>query len=94
MSNHGAYVVRITALCADLRDLTAASLLETKELEEVVTRCMEIQKEAFHLQEWARSCPRLGVCQVGRVKEAQARTLDGLGTVAVLLLLFFGLMFI
>jgi hypothetical protein len=55
MSNHGANVVRITALCADLRDLTAASLLETKELEEVVTRCMEIQKEAFHLQEWARS---------------------------------------
>jgi hypothetical protein len=53
MSNHGAYIVRITALCADLRDLTAASLLETKELEEVVTRCMEIQKEAFHLQEWA-----------------------------------------
>jgi hypothetical protein len=55
MSNHGANVVRITALCADLRDLTAASLLETKELEEVITRCMEIQKEAFHLQEWAMS---------------------------------------
>ena len=55
MSNHGANVVRITALCADLRDLTAPSLLETKELEEVVTRCMEIQKEAFHLQEWAMS---------------------------------------
>jgi hypothetical protein len=53
MSNHGANVVRITALCADLRDLTAASLLETRELEEVITRCMEIQKEAFHLQEWA-----------------------------------------
>ena len=53
MSNHGAYIVRITALCADLRDLTAASLLETKELEEVITRCIEIQKEAFHLQEWA-----------------------------------------
>lgn len=53
MSNHGANVVRITALCADLRDLTAASLLETKDLEEVITRCMEIQKEAFHLQEWA-----------------------------------------
>jgi class 3 adenylate cyclase len=48
MSNHGANVVRITALCADLRDLTAASLLETKELEEVITRCIEIQKEAFH----------------------------------------------
>ena len=55
MSNHGANVVRITALCADLRDLTASSLLETKKLEEVVTRCMEIQKEAFHLQEWAMS---------------------------------------
>jgi hypothetical protein len=53
MSNHGANVVRITALCADLRDLTAASLLETKELEGVITRCIEIQKEAFHLQEWA-----------------------------------------
>jgi hypothetical protein len=53
MSNHGANVVRITALCADLRDLTAASLLETKELEEVITKCIEIQKEAFHLQEWA-----------------------------------------
>ena len=53
MSNHGANVVRITALCADLRDLTAASILETKELEEVITRCIEIQKEAFHLQEWA-----------------------------------------
>ena len=52
-NNHGANVVRITALCADLRDLTAASLLETKELEEVITRCIEIQKEAFHLQEWA-----------------------------------------
>ena len=53
MQNHGANVVRITALCADLRDLTAASMLETKELEEVITRCIEIQKEAFHLQEWA-----------------------------------------
>jgi hypothetical protein len=38
--------------------------------------------------------PRFRVCEVGRVKEAQASTLDGLGTVAVLLLLFFGLMFI
>ena len=55
MSNHGANVVRITALCADLRDLTAASLLETRQLEEVITRCIEIQKEAFHLQEWAMS---------------------------------------
>ena len=55
MSNHGANVVRITALCADLRDLTAASLLETKELEEVITRCIDIQRESFHLQEWAMS---------------------------------------
>jgi hypothetical protein len=53
MQNHGANVVRITALCADLRDLTAPSILETRELEEVITRCIEIQKEAFHLQEWA-----------------------------------------
>jgi hypothetical protein len=55
MQNHGAAVVRITALCADLRDLTAKSILETEELEEVITRCIEIQKEAFHLQEWAMS---------------------------------------
>ena len=53
MQNHGANVVRITALCADLRDLTAPSILETRELEEVITKCIEIQKEAFHLQEWA-----------------------------------------
>lgn len=39
-------------------------------------------------------CFRRGVCEMGRVKEAQARTLDGLGTVAVLLLLFVGLMFL
>jgi hypothetical protein len=55
MQNHGANVVRITALCAALRDLTAASILETRELEEVITKCIEIQKEAFHLQEWAMS---------------------------------------
>ena len=55
MSNHGANVVRITALCADLRDLTAPSILETQKLEEVITRCIQIQKEAFHLQEWAMS---------------------------------------
>ncbi len=54
-NNHGANVVRISALCADLRDLTAASLLETKELEEVITRCIDIQRESFHLQEWAMS---------------------------------------
>ena len=53
MQNHGASVVAITALCADLRGLTAASILETRELEEVITKCIEIQKEAFHLQEWA-----------------------------------------
>ena len=55
MQNHGANVVRITALCADLRDLTAGSLLETKDLEEVITRCIDIQRESFHLQEWAMS---------------------------------------
>jgi hypothetical protein len=53
MSNHGANVVAITALCADLRDLTAPSILETTELEEVISKCLQIQKEAFHLQEWA-----------------------------------------
>lgn len=53
MQNHGASVVAITALCADLRKLTAPSILETRELEEVITKCIEIQKEAFHLQEWA-----------------------------------------
>jgi hypothetical protein len=73
MSNHGANVVRITALCADLRDLTAASLLETKELEEVITRCIEIQKEAFHLTGVGDVCFRHGVCQSLRRKEAQAR---------------------
>ena len=55
MSNHGANVVRITALCADLRELTASSMLETKDLEEVITRCIDIQRESFHLQEWAMS---------------------------------------
>ena len=53
MQNHGASVVAITALCADLRNLTAASILETKELEEIISKCLQIQKEAFHLQEWA-----------------------------------------
>ena len=53
MSNHGANVVAITALCADLRNLTAPSILETTELEEVISKCLQIQKEAFHLQEWA-----------------------------------------
>jgi hypothetical protein len=37
---------------------------------------------------------RFGVCQSLRRKEAQAATLDGLGTVAVLAILFFGLMFL
>jgi hypothetical protein len=93
MSNHGANVVRITALCADLRDLTAASILETKELEEVITRCMEIQKEAFHLQEWAMSA--LDMEYVKALEQGStSSTLDGLGTVAVLMLLFFGLMFL
>ena len=53
MQNHGSSVVAITALCADLRNLTAASILETTELEEVISKCLQIQKEAFHLQEWA-----------------------------------------
>jgi hypothetical protein len=37
---------------------------------------------------------RYGVCQRLRSQEAKAATLDGLGTVAVLVILFFGLMFI
>jgi hypothetical protein len=37
---------------------------------------------------------RYGVCQSLRREEAQASTLDGLGTVAVLMLLFVGLMFL
>ena len=53
MSNHGANVVAITGLCADLRNLTAPSILETTELKEVISKCLQIQKEAFHLQEWA-----------------------------------------
>jgi hypothetical protein len=51
-------------------------------------------KRGVPLQEWAMSALDMEYVEVGRVKEAQARTLDGLGTVAVLLLLFFGLMFI
>jgi hypothetical protein len=41
-------------VCGSQR-LNSSIILETKELEEVITRCMEIQKEAFHLQEWAMS---------------------------------------
>jgi hypothetical protein len=37
---------------------------------------------------------RYGVCQSLRREEAKAATLDGLGTVAVLVILFFGLMFL
>jgi len=37
---------------------------------------------------------RFGVCQSIRREEAKAATLDGLGTVAVLMILFFGLMFL
>ena len=77
MSNHGANVVRITALCADLRDLTAASLLETRELEEVITRCIEIQKEAFHLQEWAMTSLDLEYAKwVESKKHKLARLMD------------------
>ena len=39
-------------------------------------------------------CFRHGICEMGRRADKKAETLDGLGTVAVLLLLFFGLMFI
>ncbi len=77
MSNHGANVVRITALCADLRDLTAASLLETKELEEVITRCIEIQKEAFHLQEWAMTSLDIEYAKAVEAKKQKlARLMD------------------
>jgi len=39
-------------------------------------------------------CFRFGVCQRIRREEAKAATLDGLGTVAVLMILFLGLMFL
>jgi hypothetical protein len=42
-------------VCGSKRPNSSIPYLETKELEEVITRCMEIQKEAFHLQEWAMS---------------------------------------
>ena len=77
MSNHGANVVRITALCADLRDLTAPSILETRELEEVITRCIEIQKEAFHLQEWAMTSLDLEYAKAIEAKKQKlARLMD------------------
>ena len=77
MSNHGANVVRITALCADLRELTAPSILETKELEEVITRCIEIQKEAFHLQEWAMTSLDLEYAKAVEAKKQKlARLMD------------------
>jgi hypothetical protein len=77
MSNHGANVVRITALCADLRDLTAKSILETRELEEVITRCIEIQKEAFHLQEWAMTSLDLEYAKWVEIKKQKlARLMD------------------
>ena len=77
MSNHGANVVRITALCADLRDLTAPSILETRELEEVITRCIEIQKEAFHLQEWAMTSLDLEYAKWVEIKKNKlARLMD------------------
>ena len=77
MQNHGAAVVRITALCADLRELTAKSLLETRELEEVITRCIEIQKEAFHLQEWAMTTLDFVIAQeIEAKKQKLARLTD------------------
>ena len=78
MSNHGANVVRITALCAELRDLTAKSLLETKELEEVITRCIEIQKEAFHLQEWAMTTLDFVIAQEIKAKKQRLQRLTDL----------------
>ena len=75
--NHGASVVAITALCAELRELTAKSLLETRELEEVITRCIEIQKEAFHLQEWAMTSLDLEYAKaVEARKQKLARLMD------------------
>jgi hypothetical protein len=77
MQNHGAAVVRITALCADLRELTAKSILETRELEEVITRCIEIQKEAFHLQEWAMTSLDLEYAKWVEIKKNKlARLMD------------------
>ena len=77
MSNHGANVVAITALCADLRNLTAASILETTELEEVITKCIEIQKEAFHLQEWAMTSLDLEYAKAVEAKKQKlARLMD------------------
>ena len=77
MSNHGANVVRITALCADLQDLTAKSILEIRELEEVITRCQEIQKEAFHLREWAMTSLDLECAKVVEAKRQKlARLMD------------------
>ena len=77
MQNHGANVVRITALCADLRDLTAPSILETRELEEVITKCIEIQKEAFHLQEWAMTSLDLEYAKAVEAKKQKlARLMD------------------
>ena len=77
MQNHGAAVVRITALCADLRELTAKSLLETRELEEVITKCIEIQKEAFHLQEWAMTSLDLEYAKAVEAKKQKlARLMD------------------
>jgi hypothetical protein len=77
MQNHGANVVRITALCAALRDLTAPSILETRELEEVITKCIEIQKEAFHLQEWAMTSLDLEYAKAVEAKKQKlARLMD------------------
>ena len=77
MSNHGANVVAITALCADLRNLTAKSLLETTELEEVISKCLQIQKEAFHLQEWAMTTLDFVIAQeIEARKQKLARLMD------------------
>ena len=78
MQNHGANVVRITALCADLRELTAKSLLEARELEEVVTRCIQIQKEAFHLREWAMTTLDFVIAQAIEAKKQKLQRLTDL----------------
>ena len=78
MQNHGAAVVRITALCAALRELTAKSILEISELQEVITRCQEIQNEAFHLREWAMTSLDLECVKVVEAKKQKLQRLTDL----------------
>ena len=77
MQNHGANVVRITALCADLRNLTAASILEAKDIEEVISKCLQIQHESFHLQQWAMTTLDTVIAQgIEAKKQKLARLTD------------------